>query len=73
MEIKSGEEGVRGKLLSELSEANSIKARVDGNIEKLVKSGQPINSHRGNNLAGQRRLAESLIADLEAELSNLVQ
>ena len=73
MEIKSGGEGVRGKLLSELSEANSIKARVDQKIAELVKSRQSISSHRGNNLAGQRRLAESLIAELEAELSNLVE
>jgi hypothetical protein len=79
MEIKSGEESEREeskreRLLSELGEVKSIKAEVDGNIEKLVKSGQSItSSHRGMNLATQRRFASEAISGLEAELDNLVE
>ena len=73
MEIKSGGENERERLLSELDEAKSIKARVDKKIKKLVKSGQSISSHKGNNLAGQRRLAETLIAEFEVDLNNLVK
>lgn len=74
METKSGGEGAREKLLSELGEVKSIKAEVDGNIEKLVKSGQSItSSHRGMNLAMKRRFASEAISGLEAELDNLVE
>ncbi len=52
MEIKSGEGNVREKLLSELDEVKSIKARVDKRIDKLVRSRQSISSHTGINLSG---------------------
>jgi hypothetical protein len=62
------------ELLLKLGEVKSIKAKVDGNIEKLVKSGQSItSSHRGMNLATQRRFASEAISGLEAELDNLVE
>ena len=73
MEMQSGGENEREKLLSEINEAKSIKARVDKRIDKLVRSRQSISSHTGINLSGQRRLASEVIEELEAELNNLVE
>jgi len=73
MEIKSGEGNVREELLSKINEARSIKVRVDKRIDKLVRSRQSISSHVEINLSGQRRLANEIIKELEAELNNLVK